>query len=599
MGDFLALHWPRPAAAEPDARDLVACIEATGDWRRAIAASGLRIWVRGRRAPPIRQLAGDVWLIGDAFARQATRPVSAAVTTGAATPVAAALALSREAWGRYVALFPGDEAIAVFRDPSGGLDALAWRRGTASVVTSCADALPTALMPARCALDWGAIGGWLVDVGSAALASGLDGVYPTPPGCLLQQDADGASVHPVWKPHEHATPRSGAPADIAAGLVEAVDLAVRGLCAPYDRLVAELSGGLDSAVVGASMVRLGLEGRVCGWLNYFGDRPEGDERPYASDVAGHLGLPLTCIAKQPVALTEGDFAELASGLRPGFGGLDAERDRDTAARLEGAGAQGLLSGQGGDAVFFQMPTPLIAADQAGLGGVFSLRPALVADIARLSRRSAWSVLEVVRRDLRRPGPDMFLDPALVPGAHAERGWANPWVADAQGLAPGKRQQIAGLFQTQVSRGRSRRRQAGDLIYPLLSQPVVEYCLGLSTLQLTEGRRDRALARRAFRGRLPASVVDRRSKGDLTAHYGRSVAASLGMLRPLLLEGCLCEAGLLDRRELEAALTPARLIQEARSGDILIAAAVESWVRWWQGRIPDSLAAARPRPQGPG
>jgi hypothetical protein len=76
-----------------------------------------------------------------------------------------------------------------------------------------------------------------------------------------------------------------------------------------------------------------------------------------------------------------------------------------------------------------------------------------------------------------------------------------------------------------------------------------------------------------------------------------VAMSLEFLRPHLLDGCLCEAGLLDRGRLDRMLDPAALIwgEAGAPTDVLIAAAVESWVRHWQGRLPDSPAAPRPRP----
>lgn len=114
-----------------------------------------------------------------------------------------------------------------------------------------------------------------------------------------------------------------------------------------------------------------------------------------------------------------------------------------------------------------------------------------------------------------------------------------------------------------------------MLHPLLSQPVVELCRGLTTPALTRGGRDRVVSREAFRGRLPAPVIDRRGKGDLTAHYGRVIAASLGLLLPLLLDGCLAEAGLLDRRRLEVLLTPEQLILQRANSEILTAALIES------------------------
>ncbi|MGK4422636.1 asparagine synthase-related protein, partial [Klebsiella pneumoniae] len=50
------------------------------------------------------------------------------------------------------------------------------------------------------------------------------------------------------------------------------------------------------------------------------------------------------------------------------------------------------------------------------------------------------------------------------------------------------------------------------VSPLLSQPLVETCLGVPSWLWFEGGRNRVVARRAFAGDLPADVIWRRSKG---------------------------------------------------------------------------------------
>ena len=63
------------------------------------------------------------------------------------------------------------------------------------------------------------------------------------------------------------------------------------------------------------------------------------------------------------AISDADFTTLASGLRPALQGVDPAYDRHAAGRLAALGADGLLTGQGGDSVFFQAPDPLVAADR--------------------------------------------------------------------------------------------------------------------------------------------------------------------------------------------------------------------------------------------
>jgi asparagine synthase (glutamine-hydrolysing) len=134
----------------------------------------------------------------------------------------------------------------------------------------------------------------------------------------------------------------------------------------------------------------------------------------------------------------------------------------------------------------------------------------------------------------------------------------------------------------------------DLIHPLLAQPMIELCLAIPSFELVRGGRDRALAREAFAAWLPPAVVQRRSKGGLFSWYARLAAASAPALRAHLLDGVLAGAGLLDRAAVEAALDPDDLIRTGDGVDLIAAAAVESWVRHWQTRIPDAAGAARPR-----
>lgn len=133
------------------------------------------------------------------------------------------------------------------------------------------------------------------------------------------------------------------------------------------------------------------------------------------------------------------------------------------------------------------------------------------------------------------------------------------------------------------------RVPGGRAHPLLSQPLVEYSLSCATVTLTTGGRDRDFARQAFADHLPAQVINRRSKGNLSAHYSWMAAASLPMLRDLLLDGRLVAAGLVDRERLAAARRGRRL------GHSPIAAVPRRRplaLRWGQIRPPNGAALNR-------
>ena len=175
---------------------------------------------------------------------------------------------------------------------------------------------------------------------------------------------------------------------------------------------------------------------------------------------------------------------------------------------------------------------------------------------------------------------------------ARRAPLDPWLVGADAAPPGKRLQIAGIGASQFFRTDCRRRQVGDLVYPLLAQPVVELCLAIRTTDLAGADYDRPFARAAFADRLPAAVLERRAKGELTSFFARWVARSAETLRPFLLDGCLCAAGVLDRERVAQALEPQQMIWAPEPGDLISAAILEAWVRHWQKYAPDSEAAPR-------
>lgn len=586
MGAFLALLWDdQDPQADCEAAALKARV-TSGGWTTAYKGRAAQVWLRGARSLEI-QVAGRALVIGTCLRRGETQTYRPADAAPDRAPATIASTFCRDAWGAYVVLL---DSRWVFRDPSGGLDCLTWEMGRVRLVTSDAGWPPPGLHPPRCALDWRVIAGWCADSSQGATQVGLAGIEVVGPGSLLEWGRGEPARHLVWRPSRLIGAGPASPDEVGDGLRHAVGTAVEGLTQSHERILQELSGGLDSAVVAAAVVERGFAHRIGASLNYFGDRLEGDERLHAKAVAERLGLTLHCVGKPLLPLTEADFDVAAKGLRPGFAAIDPVRDRDTAARLRAACATGLVTGHGGDAVFFQMPNLAIAADRRREAGLLGLTGGVLEDIARLTRRPTWDVLRAaLAKDESHAG---YRPPTLGHADADTSAWIDPWTADCAAAPPAKRLQVRALHRAHLAMGWSHRGLEADIIHPLLSQPVMEFCLGLTTTQLTRGGRDRVVAREAYRGRLPDLVIDRRSKGDLTAHYGRVIAASLGFLRPLLLEGCLAEAGLLDRRKLEATLTPEQLMLDRANSEILVATVIESWVRWWQTRVPDAPQGQR-------
>lgn len=589
MPDYVVL-WGDLRAAPAIALLNALTISAREAWTWAVQSNEVAVLVRRTRPAPVRWLQEMRSLvIGDIWTRGGEAP-DLEMLLAHGSPLTQAKTLCAEAWGGYVALLGHSSEPAIFRDPSGRLEALTWRAGGVTLVAS---GLPADLIGAiapRLSLDWGRIAEYLAAPANLSGHLALRGVSALAPGELVHRAEGGETRIALWTPAAFVKAEPEPPHIVQGRLVRLVDAAVGAWAKDRGPLLAEVSGGLDSAIVATALARID-DAEVVQWLNYYGRGAESDERVYAQALGDLHGLAITCVAKPFHPIDAAGLAANARSVRPSLMGLDYLRDADVAERCRSLGARAIFTGQGGDAIFAQRLTPLALSDQIRRQGLTSLRPGVLRDLADWTGNSAWSVL---RQALKGPragarshgttGPT-FLTAAARPTP------AHPWLCDLQDVAPGKRQQIERLVQSQLVTGDCRRARATDLIHPLLAQPLVEYSLGIPVDILTELKRDRSLARKAFAPRLPEALVHRRSKGDMTAHYGRWVSASLPFLRGHLLEGRLATQGIIDRPRLEALLTSDQLAWGADYVSILFAAVLEAWVANWEATCRD-LAARR-------
>lgn len=571
-------------AREPDPQ----AGQAASDLRQAAGAHGLAVsdlsplvWigVAGPR-PPARLTVGTWVLVGDVRHRE--RRVVDPATDEA--PFSYERKLMARFWGRFVGIqiLADGRASALLRDPSGALDCVAWTDGGVTIVASTAlDWLIARLRP-----------GWSVDFDRvhAALHDPLTvwgdlllrGPTPVLPGAIQPLPLSEPSTQ-LWAPAEVARrglarPRTDAQA--GAELRLAIDDAVRGLSIAAGGHAAEVSGGLDSGVVAASLVHAGRGSSL--WLNAYGDDPGSDERVYVSALAEHLDIAPVSVSRGTGLVTTADIEAISGDFRPGLNALDIHHDRDWAHRLEASGLRAVMTGKGGDSMFVEAATGDVFSDLWRDRGVRALLSPGLPRLAAWNGRSIWALVAQARGGAgAEPGRDM---PGLLTPLAPEGRVSHPWLDDLDDFGPAKAHQIAGVVDGLGNHGFSLQHAAADVLHPLVAQPVIEACLGLPTWQLTLGRRDRALVREAFRDRLPPALYARRSKGEMTAYYGRMIADSLDVLRPWIIDGRLAREGLVDRVAADHILTRESLIWRGGYAGIMATAAMEGWVRIWEARL---------------
>lgn len=548
----------------------------------AIAELNPCVWlaVGGPRAPST--LAVGPWrLIGDVFNR-----VSPDLpTTRDDDPYAYERKLLARFWGRFIGVrCSGDgPASHLLRDPSGALPCITW---TQHGLTLAASNMPQWLIqhlrpPWR--INFQRLAAALQDPLSAPGDLPLDGPLEVFPGTVQPLSSDSPAVE-VWRPSDLVLRgrRRGIDREGAVALLRSsVDETVHGLASIAPSLAAEVSGGLDSSIVASSLVQRNRDG-VTLWLNAQGPTPESDERFWVKGLADRLGITPHSVPLADGLITEAALERISGDVRPGVNALDVHHDLDWARRLTEAGCSAVMTGKGGDSVLVPA-TPDVFTDLWMEKGFRALLSPDVPRLAVSTEVSVWTLYQSARRHHRAPGPLPRRDPALLAATTGE-GPVHPWLEDRALLGPAKTLQIAGVIDNMTRHAPSLQSEAVEVLHPLCSLPVIEACLAIPAPLMTLGGRDRGLARHAFADRLPAAIVHRPSKGDLTWLYGRRILKSLDVLRPWLLDGRLAAEGILDRAAVDARLTRESLTWRGPYAEIMVAAAFEGWVRVWERRL---------------
>ncbi|MBB5685015.1 asparagine synthase C-terminal domain-containing protein [Sphingobium boeckii] len=548
---------------------------------------GLRLCVRSHIAdwPIHRMEGGHSIVIGDVFERNLRyRAPPELGPFGQNDGQHICRTLSARFWGRYLAM--GVDAARgpwLMRDPSGAFPVYLWTLGPVVIVSNTLASDLLAIAGGPPVIDWARMAILVADPVQMGIISPLRHVTMPVPGVLkhwtgkADEIGDGFKDEPVWSPTEAASRCETEPAKLAEIVESCLTLWGKG----HQRVSLDLSGGLDSAIVLGALSKR-PDGPIVHCLN-INFSSAGDERPYARAAAARWSAPVTEALVEPEDL---DYLQALTGPRhprPLLYGMDVLMDRLSCEAATAAGASLALTGQGGDAMFMQPATVFIAADYLKCRGFDRHFLELVAVAARRLNRSVWSIL----RDIARPpaktahgDADLasIAGPALQPVLGTS--FDHPWQVEARGLAPGKRFQIDMLVNCQIFHAPTRTAQHFRLCHPLLSQPIVEACLSLPLWVLSPDIRDRGLARDLFAPLLPDVIRLRRSKGNTTNFYNRTITAHLGTLRPFLLDGQLVAHGLIDRDTLDALLDPHCLLLRNVHGLIARLVTLEIWAAGW-------------------
>jgi asparagine synthase (glutamine-hydrolysing) len=480
--------------------------------------------------------------------------------------------LVRDFWGNYVALIGAGERAIIVRDPAAVIPAYVHDAGDVRLCCSHFE-LAEGICENR-SIDDEFLRQWLCFPFLRTSRTGLANWDEVLPGTCLS----GENSKLLWTPWHRLAPAGPLPAiaEAASRVRQTTLSSVAQLLAGTSRPVVELSGGLDSAIVAASLHHAGIEFEA---VNFVTRMPDGDERHYARILARHFGVKLTELTEddRPLELGPPSPAPFRPSLSPVLQQLERARLGFAAAN------QGIsfVTGAGGDNLFCYLgtATPIIDSIAAkGLAGGF----ATALEVAELGECTIFKALGyAVRKALRRDRwrrwdfDRRFLSAEAV----TRRSDPHPWLSVPAGASPGSIEHVKSLvraqhfLQTEYEFGH-------PVLHPLLSQPLMDVCLSIPSWLWVQAGRNRSVARAAFSDLIPSEVIERRTKGRLESMCARAFCNNRHELAELLLEGELARRGLLDRSAVERYL---RSGGEPRDDDyfrIFDLASLELWLGCW-------------------
>ena len=496
--------------------------------------------------------------------------------------------LIRNYWGGYVAVLADPLARCGYaiRDCSGKIPCYYRRFRDVTLVFADLNDLASLELPAP-SPNWEYLAAFIYSSQSQVRACAFNEIQELLTGECLKVQGRCASQTALWDPRTICRQRRVERyEDAVAELREVAQKCIDAWAGVYDPMLLGLSGGFDSAVVLGCLSRSSARGRIT-CLNQYGAESHEDEREYARAAAVRAGVTLLEVPMGSAAdRFDSRLLSAPTTCKPAITGLFRLLELNVINRIaEEAGARTLWTGQGGDHVFLQATDSPVATDYLQARG---LRPGFIAavrDQARLSRQPYWFVLESVyarRRGVGSTSGTLAREPCFVARAalpdDVDHYVQHPWVADAADLPRGKQMQLRFLSEVANRHRPIPRLERAPQHHPLLSQPLMEFCLQIPTYLLLRGGRERALAREAFADRVPQQILRRRDKGSIVSHATEMIRQSELFVREILLDGVLAGAGVIVRAELEPFIVQGQPFREEHLMPLVACIAAEVWAR---------------------
>lgn len=498
-------------------------------------------------------------------------------------------------WGRYIAIFRDHNAQRVFvlKDPCGNLPCFhVTARGIHLIFSSMEDCKYLGIL--RLEIDWQFVRSRVACGPLPSDRTGLRGVKEVHGGTCLVISRDGIQRRQYWNPLAISQACATESLAQAAQRVREILLSsVNAWASCYDQVILRLSGGLDSSSVLAGLSQCTSPPRQT-YITYYVSGGISDQRPWARQAASitrpeaHLErernphIPLSQVVQlQPRVVPE--------ALAPYLEVASFERELMTEGRVA------LFTGYGGDSLFGRHSRQFAATEYVRRHGPDLGVFRVARDVALLDDRSVWAVLADTMRwrlrghRLRTRLQEISRFRQLVPadiitdellGARL----THPWFSRASEVPWSLILQLDLLAHPPIYYNplRSSCYSEPEPVFPLISQPLVEYCLRVPLYMHIDEALDRAVVRRGLSDILPAAVLKRQWKDRSPGFFESVVQFNRSFAREFLLGGVLARERLLDPSRVDAALSDAPKKSSTWASEVLDHIWVEAWLRTWTG-----------------
>ena len=330
-------------------------------------------------------------------------------------------------WGSYVAFIrpPTRASSYILRDCSGKIPCFVMTHSDTSIVFASLNDLAYLRLP-KFSINEKYLAGFLYEPELAQRDCAVNEIAEVLAGECIEINNGGSTHFALWDPRAICRKTRLEDYDEASRQVAKVTQAcIDSWASKYDRIVHQLSGGLDSSVVlGCLRNSPYCPDITCLHLETSG--ADGSEAQYARLVAETNGATLMI---QPGYSSRARYDkrifDLCKSPKPSVNSLAMTLDYDARNHIPNQfAAEAVWDGQGGDHLFFQSSSAFGAVDYAFNHGIFGPYLTHVRSSVKRSRQSIWGVLAKsvrlgVLRTSWRPEDEynrspVFTSPAVVP-----------------------------------------------------------------------------------------------------------------------------------------------------------------------------------------